>query len=118
MNSTLKQRTPVRRRRLGKPRRGPLRCKKYRDWCELELCSVGLLRGSESCSKFIWQCDPAHTKNNGMSSKGPDSSCVPLCRKHHLEYDAGRKKFEKKYSVDMKTIAAQYWARYLEEEAA
>jgi hypothetical protein len=50
-----------------------------------------------------------------MRSKGPDSSCVPLCRKHHDEYDAGRKAFEKKYGVSMKALAAEHYARYQKE---
>ena len=62
-----------------------------------------------------WLSDPSHTVNNGMSSKGPDSSCVPLCRKHHREYDAGRKAFEAKYAVDMKALAAEHWKRFCEE---
>jgi hypothetical protein len=56
--------------------------------------------------------EAAHTENNGMSSKGPDSSCVPLCRKHHAQYDAGRKAFEQKYGVDMKAIADELYALY------
>lgn len=59
--------------------------------------------------------DPAHTENNGMSSKGPDSSCGPLCRVHHNEYDAGRAAFEKKYRVDMKAVAADHWKRFCAE---
>jgi len=50
-----------------------------------------------------------------MSSKGPDSSCVPLCRKHHREFDSGRKAFEKKYDVDLKKLAAEYFKRFCEE---
>ena len=45
---------------------------------------------------IFYSTDPAHTQGNGMSSKGPDSSCVPLCRKHHRDFDSGRKAFEKK----------------------
>lgn len=60
--------------------------------------------------------DTAHTQNNGTSSKGPDSSCAPLCRTHHREYDAGRKAFEKKYGVDMKAVAAAWHKLYLERK--
>lgn len=119
MERAVKQRTPVRRRRLGKPRRGPLRCKKYREFLSSQICCLyGPGRGVENFECVRLVTDPAHTINNGTSSKGPDSSCVPLCRTHHLEYDSGREAFEKKYSVDMKAIAAQYYARYLEEQAA
>lgn len=109
------KRTPVRRKRLGKPRRGPMRDKGYRDWLKYEYCAIGEAHGSEGCTGVT---DPAHTENNGMGSKGPDSSCGPLCRRHHREYDAGRVAFEKKYRVSMKLIAAQNWARYEQEKAA
>jgi hypothetical protein len=108
------RRTPVKKRR-AKPRRGPLRDAKYRRWLRDRLCAVW--RGPDSCF-LLSDCDAAHTANNGMGSKGPDSSCVPLCRKHHREYDAGRKAFEKKYGVDMRAIAAEQWARYEQERAA
>lgn len=58
--------------------------------------------------------DPCHTENNGTSSKGRDSSCVPLCRVHHQEYDSGRVAFEERYEVDMKREAAVWWGKFLE----
>ncbi len=99
----------------AKPRRGPMRDPKYRRWLRNELCVVGMACGSETCSSFIRQFDAAHTQNNGMRSKGPDSSCAPLCRKHHAEYDAGRAAFENKYGVDMKAIAAEHYKRFQSE---
>lgn len=54
--------------------------------------------------------DPAHTSNNGMASKGDDSSCVPLCREHHQEqHRIGMKDFEAKYGLDLKREAAAHW---------
>ncbi len=130
------QRSPIKRRR-SKPRRGPLRDPKYRAWLTSLCCHVCWLiwrHGLSACGdpddemRSVEQrvvhrhqnypTDPAHTKNNGTSSKGPDSTCAPLCRVHHDEYDAGRKDFEKKYSVDMRAVAASYWKRYQEEHAA
>lgn len=99
-------RAPVRKRRPGPPRRGPLRDQKYMDWLKTKRCAVCFQVG----------CDPAHTVNNGMSSKGPDSSCVPLCRKHHEEYDAGRREFEFNNSIDMKAEAEQWYSEYREEQ--
>lgn len=58
-------------------------------------------------------CDPAHTENNGMGSKGPDSSCAPLCRIHHREYDSGRQAFEHKYGLDMRLEASRWYQEYL-----
>lgn len=87
-----------------------MRDKKYRQWISIKNC-VACQRTS------MHYCEAAHTENNGMSSKGPDSSCAPLCAKHHLEYDAGREAFEKKYNVDMQKVAAEHYARYEQESA-
>jgi hypothetical protein len=62
--------------------------------------------------------EAAHTQNNGMGSKGPDSSCAPLCRKHHREYDSGREAFEAKYGIDMKQLAADWHKEYLSRAGA
>lgn len=88
--------------RRTKPRRGPLRDPAYRRYLRDKPCVVcGWLK-----------CDAAHTENNGLSSKGPDSSCVPLCRDHHREYDSGRAAFEARRKRDMREIAAKWWAKY------
>jgi hypothetical protein len=111
----------------AKPRRGPMRDPKYRAWCRERVCAITLVYGSLIASVVQDDAaicspgppnDPAHTQNNGMASKGPDSSCAPLCRKHHAEYDSGRDAFEKKYGVDMKKIAAEHYAKYIAECAA
>jgi hypothetical protein len=66
--------------------------------------------------------DPAHTVNNGGASKGPDSSCVPLCRRHHDEMDGRlntkvvtKAQFAAKYKLDLAAIAAAHFARYQAE---
>ncbi len=98
----------------AKPRKGPMRDPKYRRWLHGEPCAVRWFLGMASpCSGGS---DAAHTKNNGMRSKGPDSSCVPLCRKHHSEYDADRAAFEKTYGVNMREIAAEHHACYIKEK--
>lgn len=90
-------------RRRGQ-RRGPERDPDYMAWLSQE----------NSCLICKVDCpDPAHTINNGMRSKGPDSSCVPLCRTHHAEYDSGRAAFETKYGVSMKAEAAAHFAVYV-----
>ncbi len=117
------KRSSIRRKR-AKPRRGPLRSPDYRAWLIAECVCVAcrILHMVYRTRQFAsgGQCiDPAHTQNNGMRSKGPDSSCAPLCRVHHREYDAGPKAFEMKYGVDMKNEAAAHWAAWqLVKEAA
>lgn len=97
-----------------------MRDPKYRRWLTGLPCLISaiLIRHIGEAGVYSTQLeptDPAHTQNNGTSSKGPDSSCVPLCRIHHREYDAGRAAFEAKYGVDMKVLAAEYYNRYLTE---
>lgn len=102
---------PLKQKR-SKPRRGPSRCQPYKDWlrdeCRCVACKtkVGILETKDWLYRII---DPAHTENNGMRSKGPDSSCAPLCREHHNRYDAGRDAFEEKYGLDMKAEGAAHW---------
>ena len=70
--------------------------------------------------------DPAHTaKTNGRSSKGPDSSCIPLCRHHHDEMDGRlntkivtKEQFAAKYNLDLAAIAAEHYARFKQEQKA
>lgn len=110
----LPKRIPVQR---ANPRKGPMRDPGYRRWLRIErFCYIaGAVIGGQ-CEPFPFNPDPAHTQNNGMGSKGPDSSCVPLCRRHHSEYDRDRKAFERKYGICMAEIAKEHYARYLKEQ--
>lgn len=85
----------------------------YKRWLRGQECAIYFFSLAGQCSGPM---DPAHTAhNNGMSSKGSDSSCAPLCRKHHTEYDGGRVEFEKKYGIDMGKLAAENYARFQHE---
>lgn len=110
------KRTPIPRKR-AKPRRvSVVRSPEYREYVRTICCTIceklcrtcgGKCIGQGDCVG-VW-CDAAHTTNNGMSSKGGDDTCAPLCRVHHAEYDADRKAFERKYGVDMKAVAKAWW---------
>lgn len=103
-----------------------MRSKEYREFLrEHGRCRVcethGFIFGCKITMAMNGVCDPAHTENNGMSSKGPDSSCAPLCRNHHDQYDGhrklpngevGREAFEAYYKIDMKREAAMWYAAY------
>jgi hypothetical protein len=105
---------PTRIKPRAKPRRGPLRDPKYREFCRDQFCVIASASGMDlECDGPI---DPSHTQNNGLSSKGPDSSCVPLCRYHHAEYDSGRAAFEKKYGVNLREIAKEHYERFQKEQ--
>lgn len=64
-----------------KPRRGPVRDWRYKDWIRsLPCCTCGRPPRSEA----------AHTgTDGGKSMKASDRSCVPLCFWCHSEYDNG-----------------------------
>ena len=95
-----------------KPRRGPERNKNYRLWCRRQRCAICVL---VKVFPNMRRAEPAHTARNGMASKGPDSSCVPLCREHHRQYDADRKEFEKFYEVDMRQLAKEHYEKFLRD---
>ncbi len=108
------KRIPARR---TKQRRGPVgipaeewRNPNYRLFLAVEGKCVACVKEHPNWRWF--NCDPCHTENNGMRSKGRDSSCAPLCRVHHQEYDAGRKAFEERYGIDMQREAAVWFAAW------
>ena len=138
---TIKRRAAVRKVRPG-VRRGPMRdpkyCKFLRDWGYCPVCfpEAWKLYGAfltwlppGPVQYTIGACDPAHTTHNGGASKGPDSGCAPLDGIHHDEYDGRRKlpngecgnkdhhrAFEEYYGIDMKAVAAAWYALYLKEQ--
>ena len=122
----MNQLTPIPKRR-SKPRRGPpdipeieWRNPEYRKFLRSDgICAACVKIGNKRWMPYV--CDPAHSEHNGMSSKGRDSSCLPLCRPHHSEADGqkrlpngqvGRAAFEAYYCLDMKAVAAYWWKRF------
>ncbi len=78
----------------------------------------------KALQRYYEECDPCHTENGGMSMKGPDSGCAPLCRTHHDQYDGraklpngevGKRAFEAYYGLDMRAVAAKWYKLYLEQ---
>jgi len=93
---------PAPRAPRRRPRRGAPRSRAYKAW----------ITGLPSVVSELPGCDPCHTVNNGMRSKGSDFSCVPLTREEHREYDAGREAFEQKYGIVMAEIVADLNLRW------
>ncbi len=92
-------------------RRGPLRSPAFLAHVRTFMClTCYATRGIAAC----------HTENNGMSSKGPDSGCVPLCSRCHAEYDANKKKFEREHlhgMLSLKDQAQASWRIWVKKEA-
>jgi len=93
------------------------------DWLKTKFCVCCRYKypgGGEWMTKQTAPSDPAHTaKTNGARSKGPDSSCIPLCRRHHDEMDGRlstkittKTAFAEKYDLDLAREAAEFYAAY------
>lgn len=119
-------------KRRKKPRRvSVVRDQKYMNWLKDNLCVACHVEfslaepGTFPARRLLRDIDPAHTdKTNGMRSKGADSSCIPLCRTHHLEMDGHlntcivtKEQFARKYGLDLAAIAAEHYARFKGESA-
>lgn len=102
------------KKKRSKPRRTSAKKNPaYVNWLHERKCIACAVLPRDKYAPFMI-IDAAHTENNGMRSKGPDSSRVPLCRNpHHREYDAGREAFELKYGLDMKAQASAHYAAFL-----
>ena len=62
--------------------------------------------------------DPAHIGPHGFGQKAADTSCAPLCRKHHEELHAiGRKRFELKYEICFAIIIEGLFTEWSERQA-
>jgi hypothetical protein len=60
-----------------------------------------------------------HTKNDGIGRKGPASSIVPLCSRHHeLLHEGGSEAFSDAYGLPLNALAAdteRRWQRHQRE---
>ena len=111
----------ARRRRVS-----VLRDPGYMEWLKERPCVACMKRAVPVGPCSWWRLatiDPAHTLNNGFSSKGPDSSCIPLCRYHHDEMDGRlstatttKEQFAAKYGLDLANESAAHYAMYLAGE--
>lgn len=131
-SAALKRSVPIARRTRVKARRSTprrvsvLRDQEYMDWLKERQCVACKTSFDVFSVKYqpitAFGCliDPAHTVNNGRSSKGPDSSCIPLCRRHHDEMDGRlntaivtKSQFAAKYGLDLAAEAAAHYALFL-----
>lgn len=113
------RRTGLSARRPGKRRVSALRDGHYLEFLRDRQC---IACRQERSTAFAWnrlpkpfpvRSEAAHTKNNGMGSKGPDSSYVPLCAEHRREqHQIGVKDFALFYGLDLAKEAAAHFLLY------
>ena len=58
--------------------------------------------------------DPCHTGSHGIGTKSSDLNCIPLCRKHHDEFDEDPKLFAILHGLDIRALIARYNATWLQ----
>jgi hypothetical protein len=78
----------------------PLRHPDYLKFLRLQPCCI--------CGK-TYGIEAAHTGPHGLSQKAPDSSALPLCRKHHQDSEVGldrigRAAFEDLHGVNVSKL--------------
>ena len=52
--------------------------------------------------------DPCHTGPHATSQKSSDLDCIPLCRKHHIEFDAAPYEFAERHKLDIPALIRQF----------
>lgn len=70
-----------------------------------------------ACLK-TWGVDPAHTGPHGISQKGCDLKCIPLCRRCHAAFDADPQGFAEREKLDIPALIARFNRFYQEKIAA
>ncbi len=78
-----------------KPVRDPL----YRRFIKMLPCAVCLTQRG---------VDPCHTGPHGTGQKACDLSCVPLCRKHHDQFDADPYGFAERHKLDIAGLIQKF----------
>lgn len=71
-------------------------CLQYRKWISSLGCCIDSCPLSERSGM-----DAAHTGARGLGQKSSDFSTIPLCRRHHQEFDSNPKAFALKYKIDI-----------------
>lgn len=87
----------------------PARDPEYRRFIKRLPCLV--------CAR-TWWIDPAHTGPHGINQKSSDLDCIPLCRRHHEEYDACPWKFAFKHKLDIPALITMFQSFYQRRNAA
>ena len=74
----------------------------YRRWISSLGCCVS------GCVHATRRVDPCHTGAHAYGRKSSDLSCIPLCRRHHDEFDANPRAFAEKYRINVPELVQAF----------
>ena len=66
-----------------------------------------------ACLK-TWSVDPCHTGPHGIGQKSCDLSCIPLCRRHHRDFDANPREFARIHNLNIPALIQRFNVFYRE----
>ena len=109
----MKRTTPPKKRRTGKPRRGPARDAKYLAWIRTQPCIV--------CIGVDGPSEAAHIGPHGMAQKASDYDTLPICAVHHRELQASLHKMGRRFwdtfDLNREELIAEHQIRGLQMAA-
>ena len=56
---------------------------------------------AEACPLALKPADCCHTGPRALGTRSSDLNCIPLCRRHHEQFDANPKAFLAKHKIDL-----------------
>ena len=110
------RRSPVQKKRPGKPRRGRVVDKEFLEWVAEQPC---LVHGDHSVACIRWMDGITihHVRRNGEPKS--DRRVIPLCPATHLHdfgpesiERLGKKEFEKRHGIDIEAAILRYNEEY------
>src|ERR1700761_2541628 len=105
-------RCPVRKVRVGNPRRGLVIDEKYKAWIRKQACV---------CCGTRRYVEAAHVGMRGMGQKCSDYETLPLCSAHHVQgpeaHHVLQKRFWSHWKLDRLKLIAGFNRRYKTETA-
>jgi hypothetical protein len=100
---------PMRRRASRRVQRKTDADRAFLSWLHLQACRLHWIGGHYGCDGPI---QAAHFRDmTGVGRKEPDITCVPLCRRHHEQYDQA-----KGYFAGMTRDERKGWHRHQQFE--
>jgi hypothetical protein len=73
-----------------------MRSPDYLRWIRSLRCSVSKCKAHHS--------DACHSGAHALSVKASDLATIPLCRRHHQEFDASPRRFAARYRIDVAAL--------------